>query len=65
VRPYLKIPFTKIGVVEVAQGESLSSSPNTTKQKQKQNPKKLNGGFCILFSKSDNSTSFAKQGGPL
>jgi hypothetical protein len=34
-RPYLKKPFTKIGLVEWLKVKALSSSPNTTKTKTK------------------------------
>jgi hypothetical protein len=36
-RPYLKKPFTKIGVVEWLKVKALSSSPSTTKEKRKEN----------------------------
>jgi hypothetical protein len=34
-RPYLKIPFTKIGLVEWLKVKVLSSSPRTGKKKKK------------------------------
>jgi hypothetical protein len=34
-RPYLKKPFTKIGLVEWLKMKALSSSPNTAKKKKK------------------------------
>jgi hypothetical protein len=35
LRPYLKKPFTKIGLVEWLKVKALSSSPSTTKEKKK------------------------------
>jgi hypothetical protein len=35
VRPYLKKPFTKIGLVEWLKVKALSSSPSTAKKKKK------------------------------
>jgi hypothetical protein len=35
MRPYLKKPFTKIGLVEWLKVKALSSSPTTTPQKSK------------------------------
>jgi hypothetical protein len=34
VRPYLKTPFTKIGLVEWLKVKALSSSPSTAKNKK-------------------------------
>jgi hypothetical protein len=34
VRPYLKKPFTKIGLVEWLKVKALSSSPSTAKKKK-------------------------------
>jgi hypothetical protein len=36
MRPYLKKPFTKIGLVEWLKVKALSSSPSTAKTKNKQ-----------------------------
>jgi hypothetical protein len=35
MRPYLKKPFTKIGLVEVAQGEGPEFKPQYCKKKKK------------------------------
>jgi hypothetical protein len=34
MRPYLKKPFTKIGVIEKLQVKELSSNPSTTKRER-------------------------------
>jgi hypothetical protein len=36
MRPYLKKPFIKIGLVEWLKVKALSSSPSTSKRKKKQ-----------------------------
>jgi hypothetical protein len=35
VRPYLKTPFTKIGLVEWLKVKALNSSPSTTKKRKR------------------------------
>jgi hypothetical protein len=40
VRPYLKKPFTKIGLVEWLKVKALSLSPSTTKKKKKERKKR-------------------------
>jgi hypothetical protein len=39
LRPYLKKPFTKIGLVEWHKVKALSSSPSTTKKRKKKKKK--------------------------
>jgi hypothetical protein len=39
VRPYLKKPFAKIGLVEFLKVKALSSSPSTKKKKKKKKRK--------------------------
>jgi hypothetical protein len=39
MRPYLKKPFTKIGLVQWLKVKALSSSPSTTKKKKKKKVK--------------------------
>jgi hypothetical protein len=36
MRPYLKTPFTKTGLVEWLKRKALSSSPSTAKKKKKE-----------------------------
>jgi ribosomal protein S21 len=40
VRPYLKKPFTKNGLVEWVKMKALTSSPSTAKKKKKKEKKK-------------------------
>jgi hypothetical protein len=40
VRPYLKKPFTKIGLVEWLKMKALSSSPNIAKKKKERKKEK-------------------------
>jgi ribosomal protein S21 len=40
MRPYLKKPFTKIGLVERLKVKALSSSPSTIKKKKERKKKK-------------------------
>jgi hypothetical protein len=54
VRPYLKKPFTKIGVVEWLQVYALSSSPSTAKKKKKKS--------CFPRSILEASTTLKKCG---
>jgi ribosomal protein S21 len=37
MRPYLKKPFTKIGLVEWLKMQALSSSPSTAKKRKERN----------------------------
>jgi hypothetical protein len=55
-RPYLEKSFTKIGLMEWLKVKALSSSPNTTKNKIKQNLKTI----FIQYNDNHNNTTLAR-----
>jgi hypothetical protein len=57
MRPNLKKPFTKIGLVERLKVKALSSSPSTAKEKKKKRyPQDVVKIPCIFHDKSSKKT---------